>query len=155
MEGIFIVPQFIDAEDKIWGPITVRQFVIMVVGGLFLFISYKLSDLSLFLFQAVLIIILVIVIAFFKINGQPFHIFALNFISSFKKPRIRVWKKEYIKVEHFRAKGEGQENQDQYPIRKSFLSSKKLSELSLVIDTGGVYKGEQDANTLNKTVYSN
>ena len=30
MQERFIVPQFIDAEDKIWGPITVRQFVIVL-----------------------------------------------------------------------------------------------------------------------------
>ncbi|KKS92044.1 MAG: hypothetical protein UV69_C0039G0006, partial [Parcubacteria group bacterium GW2011_GWE2_43_12] len=29
----FVVPQFIDVEDKIIGPITVRQFIIIMVGG--------------------------------------------------------------------------------------------------------------------------
>jgi len=35
------------------------------------------------------------------------------------------------------------------------VPSKKLSELSLIIDTGGVFKGEKQANEENNAVYSN
>ena len=52
MDQRFIVPQFIDAEDKILGPITVRQFIIMIVGGLLIFAAYKLADFGLFLLEA-------------------------------------------------------------------------------------------------------
>ena len=45
----FTVPQFIDVEDQILGPITVRQFVIVLADGIFLAISYKLADLTLFI----------------------------------------------------------------------------------------------------------
>ena len=37
----FLVPQFIDVEDKIIGPITTRQFVEVLIGVLITFISYK------------------------------------------------------------------------------------------------------------------
>ncbi len=148
MENRFIVPQFIDAEDKIWGPITVRQFVVILVGGLFVFLSYKLADFSLFLFETVLILVLVVLFAFYKVNGAPFHLFALNVIETFKRPSTRVWRKEYIKKEEFRSKGENIP-QETAPIHKSLIPSKKLAELSLIIDTGGVYKGEQEANKVN------
>ncbi|MFA5126886.1 MAG: PrgI family protein [Patescibacteria group bacterium] len=149
MQNRFIVPQFIDAEDKIWGPLTVRQFVIMILGGLFIFLSYKLSDFTLFLFQTVVIILLVVVLAFLKINGAPFHMFLLNVIQTIKRPWVRIWHKEYIKVEDFRDKGELIKEE---PIpQKTFLPNKKLSELSLIIDTGGVYKGESEANIINST----
>ena len=45
----FVVPQFIDVEDKVIGPVTVRQFLILLVGGGVLFIAYRLSDFTLFL----------------------------------------------------------------------------------------------------------
>ena len=45
----FTVPQFIDVEDKVIGPITVRQFIILLFGGGFIFIAYRLSDFVLFL----------------------------------------------------------------------------------------------------------
>ncbi|MCD4761190.1 PrgI family protein [bacterium] len=153
MENRFLVPQFIDAEDRIWGPITVRQFVIMLAGGLFEFLAYKLADFSLFILETILIAVFVGLFAFYKVNGAPFHIFALNFIDTFKKPKIRVWKKEYLKVEKFKNKDE--EKIDNTPVaRKSFIANRKLSELSLIIDTGGVYKGEQAANADNNLAYS-
>jgi hypothetical protein len=147
MQNRFIVPQFIDAEDRIWGPITVRQFAIVIVGALFIFLSYRLSDFALFLTQAVVIVLLVILFAFAKINGTPFHMFLLNLVQTLKRPKIRIWKKEYIKVEEYRGKDENIKPTPYVP--KPPLVNRKLSELSLIIDTGGVYRGEQEANMMN------
>jgi len=44
----FTVPQFIDVEDKILGPITIRQFLILLVGCIVIFISYRYGDLGTF-----------------------------------------------------------------------------------------------------------
>lgn len=150
MQNRFIVPQFIDAEDKIWGPVTVRQFIIVLAGGLLIVLSYKFADFALFLTQSSIILLLVIIFAFVKINGVTFHLFLLNVIQTVKRPKIRIWRKEYIKVEEFKIKGE---NVVAAPIPvKNMLPNKKLSELSLIIDTGGVYKGEIDANIINNSV---
>ncbi len=147
MQTRFIVPQFIDAEDRIWGPITVRQFAIVIIGALFIFISYRLSDFALFLTQTVIIVLLVVLFAFAKINGAPFHLFLLNFIQTLKRPKLRVWKKEFIKVAEYKNKDEGIKIEPFVP--KALVASRKLSELSLIIDTGGTYRGEQEANILN------
>ena len=40
----FVAPQFIDVEDRIIGPITTRQFIIMVIGGVVVFVAYKILD---------------------------------------------------------------------------------------------------------------
>ncbi len=153
MDNRFIVPQFIDNENKIWGPITIRQFVIMLVGALFIFISYKLSDFTLFLLEAIFIVIFIIFTAFYRVNGAPFHIFALNFIETIKKPRIRVWQKLYLKTAIYKSKGE--EVMAPTPLaKKAFLPSRKLSELSLIIDTGGIYKGEAEANKINNISFN-
>ena len=150
----FIVPQFIDIEDRIWGPITVRQFIIILVGFLAAFIAYKTSDFALFIFLAVLIALLVGIFGFYKINGASFHIFALNFIeTTFKKPSLRVWHKQHIRTEEFKSKDEGLEK-DVFVTPKKLISSRKLAELSLVIDTGGIYKGEQKANQENNFSFS-
>ena len=147
MEDKFIVPQFIDAEDKIWGPITVRQFVIVLVGGLLVFIAYKLADFSLFIFETIIIIALVAIFAFYKYNGAPFHVFAFNFIQTIKKPKSRIWGKQEVPVITYHTKNEGATAPP--PPRKPLVSNKKISELSLVIDTGGIYKGEKYSNQEN------
>ena len=150
MQDKFVVPQFIENEAKVFGPVTVRQFLIVLVAGFFIFVSYKLSDLTLFILQTVIIVAIFGTLAFVKINGMPFHFFLLNFIQSFKKPKIRVWMKEDIKKEEHKAKGEGI-IEEMIP-RKSLSPKKKLSEISLIIDTGGAYKGELDSNKENNVV---
>ncbi len=144
MNERFIVPQFIDAEDKIFGPVTVRQFIIVIIGFLFIFIAYKLSDFALFALEAFIITSVTLLFAFVKFNGAPFHVFFGNFLNTFTKAKIRVWMKEYIAVAEFKSKNE--EKKEEYIKPKPLANSGKLSELSLIIDTGGMYKGEINRN---------
>ena len=81
----FIVPQFIDIEDRIFGPITIRQFLICTVGGLLVFAAFKLSDFSLFVFQAIFLVPITIVFAFVKVNGKNFHYFLLDLLIFYLK----------------------------------------------------------------------
>lgn len=151
MNNRFIVPQFIDAEDKILGPITVRQFIILIVGGLFIFITYKLADFALFLLETFIILVITLAFAFVKVNGAPFHVFFANFLNTLVKAKIRIWKKENIIIQELKSKDENQPIT--YVKEKRLLPSRKLSELSLVIDTGGVYKGEKITNQINQVDY--
>ena len=93
----FIVPQFIEVEDKIFGPITVRQFIIMMVAGMIVFLTYRYGDFALFVFTLVLLGGLSLILAFVKINGQAFHYFILNIIQTLRKPSLRIWQKNYSK----------------------------------------------------------
>ncbi|MEK7097981.1 MAG: PrgI family protein, partial [Patescibacteria group bacterium] len=95
----FVVPQFIDVEDKIFGPVTTRQFVILLVAGLVLFVAYKLADLSLFIFFLATIGGSALILAFVKINGQSFHYFLLNLFQTLRRPSRRVWYKMNTKEE--------------------------------------------------------
>lgn len=136
----FIVPQFIDVEDKVIGPITTRQFIIMLTGFLIIGISYKLFDFSLFITFGLIILAVTGIIAFLKINGRPFHYFILNIFQTFKRPKLRIW--------HFIA------NELDYAIEKrnpaasvktapgKHYTASRLAELSLIVDTKGAYRGE-------------
>ena len=139
----FTVPQFIDVEDKIIGPISVRQFLILLVGGLLGFAFYKLADFTLFIFLAVVDLGLTAILAFFKINGVPFHFFILNVIQTSKRPRLRVWFKE-VNVAEIKAdlRRPEEKRATEVIFTKAPLATAPLSQLSLVVDTGGVYKGE-------------
>ena len=76
----FVVPQFIDVEDKIFGPVTTRQFLILLVAGLMLFTAFKLADTTLFIFLLAVVGGFALILAFVKINGQTFHYFLLNLV---------------------------------------------------------------------------
>ncbi len=135
----FVVPQFIDVEDKIFGPVTTRQFIIMLAAGLILFIVYKLSDAALFIFLLAVIGGFALVLAFVKINGQSFHYFILNIIQTLRRPSLRVWNKARAKQElddmRKAAKIEVIERVKEVPR----LSYNRIRDLSLVVNTGGYY----------------
>jgi len=138
----FVVPQFIDVEDKIFGPITTRQFIILLTTGLILFIAFKLADLSLFIFILAVLGGSALILAFVKINGQPFHFFILNIIQTLRRPSLRVWNKIYTKQEldelRRTAKVELVEKVKEVPR----LSYNRIRDLSLIVNTGGYYQNE-------------
>jgi len=138
MLGPFLVPQFIDIETKIIGPITTRQFLILMVAAMLDFIFYKIFYFNTFLAVGVPITSVFALFAFMKINGQPFHLFFLNIIETMKKPHIRVWQREEIKALPVDEKVE---------VKKEFLPKppipqSRLTTLSLVVNTGGAYEEE-------------
>lgn len=139
----FVVPQFIDVENRIFGPITIRQFVIMLVAGLFIFISYKLADFGLFIVETVIIIFIFGLFAFFKINGRPLHYFILNFIQTLIKPRLRIWHKQITPQTIKDIISQPPTEVKILPARKQLISATRLTELALLIDTGGVYYREE------------
>lgn len=138
----FIVPQFIDTEVKIMGPVGPKQFIILIVTALLLFISYKLADFTLFVIEALIIVSLGITLAFLKVNGQPFYFFLLNVGHSLRNPGLRIWKKELIPVVEAKAAKTEEKEKKVAQEWHAPLSTSKLSQLALQVDTGGRYEEE-------------
>ncbi len=138
----FVVPQFIDVEDKILGPITTRQFAILMVDGLVMFIIYRILSLPWAILCDVLLLTSGIVLAFVRINGQPFHYFLLNVLQTWRRPGVRVWNKEMSDAEIIAlSKVELPPPPPAKPYKEA-LTTSRLSELALVVNTGGVYQPE-------------
>jgi hypothetical protein len=140
----FVVPQFIDNEDKILGPITVRQFLLSLGGTFAIFIEYRLFTLPLFIVTAILTAAIVGVFGFLKINGQPFHLFFVNVLQTFSRPRLRVWHKELIDAELRLLAAKPPEVQAITTTVKSRPESTRLRDLALTVNTGGVYNPDED-----------
>ncbi|MDO8592913.1 MAG: PrgI family protein [bacterium] len=137
----FIVPQFIDVEDKIIGPVTTRQFVIMLGGFLIIGVAYKLFDFSLFLAFAIMMLAITGTFAFLRINGRPFHFFVLNLLQTFKRPKLRIWSHTLTELaDDFSAVNNQLAAAPASP-EKHYTAS-RLAELSLIVDTKGAYRGE-------------
>ena len=84
-----------------------------------------------------------VVFAFVKINGVAFHYFLLNIIQTFKKPRLRVWSREYSDAELRELMKTPPPPPSTKFVRKTFAGTSRLQELTLVVNTGGVYKPEE------------
>jgi hypothetical protein len=95
----FQVPQFIEVEDKIFGPFTFKQFVYLAGGaGVVVFLFALLPKFLAFLIS-VPVIVLVAALTFFQINNRPFAFVLEAFIKYVMSNKLYVWKKEQKAVE--------------------------------------------------------
>lgn len=136
----FSVPQFLDVEDKIIGPISVRQFLTILVGGGMIFVAFKLLSFMIFIPVSLFLFVAVGMFAFGRVNGQSFHLFVLVLIQTFRNPRTKAWAKGYIPEPKTKAKQE----EEQVFRKKAALTTSRLTKLGLTVDTGGVYHEEDD-----------
>lgn len=93
----FKIPQDVQVEDKIVGPLTLKQLIITAVGGGFSYFVYistsKLYVIQVWLPATIIPALLTLAIAFLKINDIPFLKFSLLQIERFLKPRKRHFEK--------------------------------------------------------------
>lgn len=157
MPAQFVVPQFIDAEDKILGPVSVRQFITFLAGvGLIVVayqILYKLANSAvLFFISAFGIFVLTMTFAVFRVNGRPFHLFILNLMESLRKPTMRLWNNMALEQLQYRR----EPAPPAPPPTKAPLIQTNLARLAMLVDTGGAFHEEEDmlywGQTLPKTM---
>lgn len=65
------VPQFIEIEDKIFGPLTLRQFIYLAGGGGICLVFFSLLPIYLTVILAIPVIALSAGLAFYQVNGRP------------------------------------------------------------------------------------
>ncbi len=139
----FVVPQFIEVENKIIGPITVRQFVLMMVALFISVATYKFADFGLFIILTGLNFTIAGIFSFLKVNGRPLHFFLINFFQTSIAPSQRVWNKNFSASEiKSRIKAKKDQKKEANLPRLKNLERSRLSEISLVVDTGGRYQGK-------------
>ncbi len=139
----FVVPQFLDVEDKILGPITARQFVIFIVMAIILAIMYRLLAFGYFIGFGLIVLVFGLVLAFLRVNGHPFHYFLLNVIQTLRRPSLRVWNKELNTADLNELAKAAPEPPPPPKPKKEKLAFSRLNELSLILNTGGAYNPEQ------------
>lgn len=95
------VPQFIEHETKIVGPLTFRQFIYIGGGGAILFILFFTvgeKNFVLFFIAAALIGGLALALAFVKVGGRSFGAALFSMIGFFSSPRVFIWQKAHRKI---------------------------------------------------------
>ncbi|MDR3558177.1 MAG: PrgI family protein [Candidatus Pacebacteria bacterium] len=89
------VPQFIDVEDKIFGPFTFKQFIYIIGGLMMAYLIYRLIP-TLILSAIPIIVVLALAgaLAFYKVNNRPF----INVLESAFRysvgSKLYLWKKD-------------------------------------------------------------
>ncbi len=87
------VPQFIEIEDKIIGPLTLKQFLYLAGPAAISFILFFTVKFGVWLLVTVILGIAGMGMAFVKINGRPFVNFIFSAFWYYFNPKIYIWKK--------------------------------------------------------------
>jgi hypothetical protein len=94
----FKVPQFLDVEDKIFGPFTFRQFVYLAGGGGLCFVLYKVLGLLMGFIPMLAIAGFSLALTFYRPNGKPFiNMLEAGFKFLFQN-KLYIWKRRKIKA---------------------------------------------------------
>ena len=91
----FQVPQFIEVEDKIFGPLTLKQFIYLAGGGGLSFMAYAfIGNLAISLVPIIIIMAFSFAMAFYKVNNKPFVNVVEAAFKYYIGGKLYIWKKE-------------------------------------------------------------
>ncbi|MES2216118.1 MAG: PrgI family protein [Patescibacteria group bacterium] len=92
----FQVPQFIEVEDKIFGPLTLKQFIYIAGGGGLSFLAYVfLKSLLLASIPILIIMAISVGLALYKLyNRFPLITVAESAFKYYTGGKLYIWKKE-------------------------------------------------------------
>jgi len=94
----FKVPQFLDIEDKIFGPFTFRQFVYLAGGAGLCFILYRAWGFWLGAIPIAAIAGFALALTFYRPNNKPFiHMLEASFKYALQS-KLYIWKKSQGKI---------------------------------------------------------
>ncbi len=86
------VPQFIEIEDKIFGPLTFKQFLYLAGGAGASVLFFTLLPLWLAVIVSLPFIALALALAFYTINDRPFIDVLEHAISYYISGKLYLWK---------------------------------------------------------------
>jgi hypothetical protein len=90
----FQVPQFIEVEDKIFGPLTFKQFVYLAGGAGAGYLLWRVLPIYLAAPLIAAVVGLGAGLAFFKYNGQPFILALEHGFFYFTRSKLYLWSNE-------------------------------------------------------------
>ena len=90
----FEVPQFIEIEDKIFGPLTWRQFVYVGGGVGLAVVLFFLTPFIIFVIIGMPVDVLTFLLGFYPVNNQPFSRFLESAIGYLRGTKLYLWRKK-------------------------------------------------------------
>jgi len=141
------VPQYIDVEDKIVGPLTGKQLGWILVLGVLLMVLWNMVPGPVFFILGLPLTVLFVALAFYRPYGQPLGSFVIFGVMYFFRPKIYVWKRSPMQ-EVKNAPQKIKTVEDIIPDKH--ISSQSLRELAGLLDSEG-----QNSNTELEKILKN
>lgn len=128
------VPQFIDIEDKIAGPLTWRQLLWMIGMGVTLLVVYNIVGGIGFIVLAIPIVLAFCALAFYRPQGQPLISFVGHGFMFFFRPKVAVWERPVARPQV--AESSKENSTVLAPETTKGVSRDRLRELARILDQG-------------------
>ncbi len=150
------IPQGVTKEDKLIGPLTLKQFLYILGGSSIIFIAYQYYARAYlypteFVVIGLLTAVFTLALAFANVNGRSFEIFLVNLSKFITSSKQRSWQKSpraelpAITVKASDIKDTKSEIEERQSTTKYRMQIEKLSS---ILDTGGTMNaGVEDAVT--------
>jgi hypothetical protein len=127
----FQVPQFIDIEDKIFGPLTFKQFIYVLGGGAAVFVLFKLLPNLIAFIIAAPILVFALALAFYKVNNRPFVEIVQAWVAYKLGTKLYTWKHREVEQKKDTGTPVDQEVGFDYVPK---ISQSKLKEMTWSLD---------------------
>jgi len=129
---MFSVPQFIDVEDKVAGPLTWKQLGWMIGMGAVILTLFAVFDTGLSIVLTIPVVLIFCALAFYKPNGFSLLMFLGSGVFFLFRPKISVWERPVAlstkKVEPIH------EHKEEVSMGDKQLTREKIAELARMID---------------------
>lgn len=155
----FRIPQEVQVEDKIFGPITMRRLIILSVGGGFTYMVYlSLKDFSWIAWGIPVFFLssFTLSLAFLEVFGMRFEKLLARLIEFLFSPRIYLWDKRYTQDSFFKyinyshiqwLKISKNIDPEDSNIKNKLLQKQKVKNLSMIL--------EKDLSLIDISKYKN
>ncbi len=124
------VPQFIDVEDKIFGPLTFRQFAYLAGGAGLCYLTYKVVPTFIAIVIMLPLAAFSLALAFVKVNQKPLINVVESAINYLVRGKLYLWKKEPEKKKKQASKTDA----ELAPVYAPRLSESKLHDIAWGLD---------------------
>jgi hypothetical protein len=133
----FTIPQFIEHQPKIIGPLTIKQFIFVGGAGALLFILYFLFGKTHFLpFIVITLIVgtLAFGLAFLKINEKSLPAVLMNVFSFSLGSKIYLWRRKEARIKMIKLTHKIEEKKKEDGPNLNFAGKSRLKRLSNQIE---------------------
>lgn len=131
----FKVPKDIDIEDRIVGPLTIKQMGWLGGGSLICIVFWKTLDFQLFIFFALVVMGVSASFAFVRPYNQSLIAFCGSVLLYLSKPKMYFWRR--IGINFPREKSSRKMSDNLVPFTKKGFEEKEIEKLAHTLDSGG------------------
>jgi hypothetical protein len=142
-----VVPQYVDIEDKIVGPLTWKQLGWFFGGGTILVVLWQILDVTAFYTATIPIGIMTTLLAFYRPYGTSLVSFIGYFFLYLFKPRMYVWQREPENKKEIKKEPV---EMSEIIYNKKDLNTDDISIIARTLDTKGAHRNEQLEEIIKK-----